>query len=57
MVKNQTSKGRCSSFLIKLIIIREFTESQRVPFDPNRHKVLSHDIFLRSCNIYESYER
>ena len=55
--QNLSSKCWCRSFVIKYIKIREFTENQRVLFDPNRHNVLLHDIFLRTFNIYESYER
>ena len=57
MTKNLSLKCCCWSFVIKHIITREFTENQRVLFDPNRHNVLLHDIFLRTFNIYESYER
>ena len=49
-------KDRCSSFLIKYIINREFTENQRVLFDPYRHKVLSHVISSRTFHIYQRYD-
>ena len=57
MAKNLSSKCWCCSFVIRHMITREFTENQIVLFDPNRHNVLLHDIFLRTFNIYESYER
>ena len=56
MVKTRHKKIGVRLFLIKYTITREFTENERVLFDPYRHKVLSHVISPRTFHIYQRYD-
>ena len=54
--KTRHKKVGVCLFSIKYTITRDFTENQRVLFDPYRHKVLSHIILPRTFNIYQRYD-